>query len=393
VSGGRRYAMVTPNYYPRVCGIGDFSARFAMELLRRGHEVAIFSRNPVAPNPEAPNVEAHGVQGRLPLQIARHAAEAIRVYRPTDVLIQYTSQMWDAWRFGSVAALAVAWQARRAGARVTLFAHELFISFHPRPDLALAATSQHLQFAALLKLCDRVYVTTSTRADSIRDACRLLGVHAPGVIRVGANALPVERRRARGPTSPPRLGIFSTAAAGKRFDVVLDAFSQIAREFPKAELVLIGHLGPDGRPLVRQLLEGVARHPARDRVRLTGNLSLVDVGREIADLDIYLFPMSTGANTRSSTLPSALGCGLPTIATRGDDTDLALFRDGENIVFARGMSGAPFAEASLRLLRDPPFMTKIAGGARRLYDDHLSWSQIVERFLAHDLGDQGESTA
>jgi glycosyltransferase involved in cell wall biosynthesis len=92
--------------------------------------------------------------------------------------------------------------------------------------------------------------------------------------------------------------------------------------------------------------------------------------------------MSTGANTRSGTLPAALGARLATIATRGDETDRSLFLDGENIVFAREMSGAAFAEAALGLLRDPGWRARVAAGARRLYDEHLSWEATVERFLA-----------
>lgn len=375
----RRFALVTTNFHPRVCGIGDFSARFGAELLRRGHEVMVFSRGPVAPNPEAPEVAAQAVEGRLPAVIARNVADALRAFRPTDVLIQYTAQMWDAWRFGTFAPAFVAWQARRAGARVSLFAHELFFSFGTRPDVAIAAAAHRLELGALIALCDSVYVTTGTRAESIREACRWLGARPPGIMRVGANALPVERRR---PPGAPRLGIFSTAAAGKRFDVVLEAFERVVRELPDAELVLIGALGPAEHPLVRRVLDDVARHPAKDRIRLTGSLSLSDVSREIADLDVYLFPMSTGANTRSGTLPAALGARLPTIATRGEETDPGLFADGENIVFAREMSGAAFAEAALGLLRDPAWRARVAAGARRLYDEHLSWGGTVERFLA-----------
>lgn len=384
----RRFALVTTNFHPRVCGIGDFSARFGAELLRRGHEVAVFSRGPVAPNPEAPEVQAHAVEGRLPTAVARNVVEALRAFRPTDVLIQYTAQMWDAWRFGTFAPALVAWEARRLGARVSLFAHELFFSFASRPDLAVAAAAQRLELAALLPLCDTVYVTTGTRADSIKEACRWLGTRPPGIMRIGANALPVERRR---PPGPPRLGIFSTAAANKRFDVALEAFERVARELPDAELVLIGALGPPERPLVRRVLDDVARHPARDRIRLTGSLTLPEVSREIADLDVYLFPMSTGANTRSGTLPAALGARLPTIAIRGDETDPALFVDGENIVFAREMSGAAFADAALGLLRDPAWRARVAAGARRLYDEHLSWEATVAHFLA--AGPSGEMMA
>jgi glycosyltransferase involved in cell wall biosynthesis len=379
----RRFAFVTPNYHPRVCGVGDFSAHFAAELMRRGHEVAIFSRDPVGRNPQEQAVEAHGVPGRLPLVIARNVISALREYRPTDVLLQYTSQMWDAGRLGSVAPLAVASQARRAGARVTVVGHELFLAFQRRPDLFLGAATQRLQLAALLGLCDRVFVTTGTRAQLISTAAWALTGHGAGIVRVGPSALPAERWRPRDPARP-RLGVFSTASPGKRHDLVLDSFALVAHEMPEAELVLIGDLGPAERPHVKQVLEQVARHPAKDRIRLTGALPLEAIAREIADLDLYLAPMDTGANTRSSTLPTALGSALPTIAGIGEDTDLDLFRDGENVVLVPDMTAPAFAEAALRLLRDEGAMARIGAGARRLYDENLSWARIVDRFL----GDQ-----
>ena len=229
----RRFAIVAPNYYPRVCGVGDHSARLGSELARRGHEVVVFSREPVSRNPEAPDLEARAAPGRLPMVIARGIGDAIVASRPTDVLIQYTAQMWDAWRFGSPAVVWLARRARRAGAKVTLIAHELFVPWLGRPDLMLSALTQRVQMGALLKSCDHVLVTTETRAAQLSAACHLLGVPAPGVVRVGANALPVERRRPPRATMDstnyaPRVGVFSTAAVGKRFDVVLEAFARIA---------------------------------------------------------------------------------------------------------------------------------------------------------------------
>lgn len=371
-----------PNYHPRVCGIGDFSVRFARELVARGHDVAMFSRLPVGSHPEAPELPVHGFAGRSPAIIAREVLAALRTFRPTDVLLEFTAQMWDAWRFGNPAILWLVRRARQLGATVTLMAHELYIPFYRRPDLLVAATLQRLQFAALLRACDRTFVTTTSRVLAVRPVCRLLGVPDPAVVRVGASAVPAERARAGAPAvlSSPRLGIFSTAAAGKRFDVVLGAFDRISGEFPGCELVIIGALGSPEHPLVRRINDEIARHPGKDRIRVTGQLSLPEVAREIADLDLYLFTMEAGANTRSSTLPTALGSGLATVAVRGEDTDPELFRDDENVVFARDMTGEAFASAALGLLRDPLRMARVGEGGRRLYLEHLTWERIADDF-------------
>src|SRR5262252_6949690 len=162
MSAARRFVLVSPNYHPRVCGIGDHSARLGSELLRRGHEVTVCSRQPVERHPEAPEVEAVGVDGRLPTLIAEHVAAEIARRRPTDVILQYTAQMWDTWRFGTPALVWLAARARRAGARVTLVAHEPFVPWLARPDLALSAALQRLQLGALLKASHRFFLTTET---------------------------------------------------------------------------------------------------------------------------------------------------------------------------------------------------------------------------------------
>ena len=112
------------------------------------------------------------------------------------------------------------------------------------------------------------------------------------MLRVGANALPVTPQLRGTAEGRVRLGIFSTAAVGKRFDVALDCFARIAREFPAAELVLIGDFGPPDRPRVREIADMISRHPAKERIRITGKLSLPDVANEIRrSLDLYLFPI------------------------------------------------------------------------------------------------------
>jgi len=381
----RRFAIVSPNFYPRVCGVGDHSARLASELRQRGHEAMAFSRQPVARHPEAPDLDVRGAEGDHPMSLARRVAVAIHDYRPTDLLLQYTAQMWNTWRFGSPALVWLANQARRDGARVTLIAHELYVPWRVRPDLLAAALLQRAQFASLIKICHQVFVTTATRAALIAPACRLLRVPAPRVMRVGPNAVPITAaRRPDGPawSSGPRIGFFSTVTYGKRFDVVLGAFARLTPEFPAAELVIMGDLGPPNEPRVVAVLAEVEAHPARPRIRITGKLALRDIAAEMSKLDLYLFPMNTGANTRSGTLPVALGSGVPVVTVHGIETDDGFFRDDENVAFARALTAEAFTETSLRLLRDPVALRRIGEGGRQLYEAHISWPRIVDDLLA-----------
>jgi glycosyltransferase involved in cell wall biosynthesis len=377
-----RFAFICPNFYPRVCGISDYSVRLASELIRCGHEVRILSRAPAEAHPAAPALEFHSSSRRSPMFIAADLARAIATFHPTDVVLHYTAQMWDIWRFGSPALVWLAERARRTGASVTVVVHEPYIPWRLRPDLALGSFLQRLQLAALISRCDRSFVTTATRIEIVAPLARLVGAAPPAVTRVGPGAMPI-RRVIDGsrPSSAPRIGFFSTITRGKRFDVVLDAFAIVVRQIPGAELVILGDLGPEDHPGAVELRQTVSRHPAADRIRITGKLSLEAIAAEIAALDLYLFPMDTGANTRTSTLPVALGSGIPSVAIKGRETDGLIFRDGENIIFARDLTAAAFGEAALRLLGDTTLLSRVGAGARRIYDEHVSWEQIADRFL------------
>jgi glycosyltransferase involved in cell wall biosynthesis len=265
------------------------------------------------------------------------------------------------------------------GLRVALIAHELYTPWQWRPDLVLGAVALRLQLAAIMRSCDRVFATTETRLALVAGlAASLSPPRDARILRVGANALPALRRRVG---AGHRIGLFSTLAYGKNFDVVIGAFEIVLREFPDAELVLLGDFGRPGNRAGRALRERIDASPGRERIRVTGRLALSRVAETIAELDVYLFPMDTGANTRSGTLPVALGAGVPVVAISERETD-ALFVDGENVLFAEGLTDAAFARAASRLLRDPGLAERVGRGGRRLYDEHLSWQQIGDAFLA-----------
>jgi glycosyltransferase involved in cell wall biosynthesis len=374
----RRFAFVTPNFHPRTCGVGDFSMRLAQELQRREMAVKIFSRAPVETHPQGPDVAIAGADGATPLVIAERLRRHIEAFAPTDLVLQYTPQMLGASRFGSPATLWLARWGRRAGLNVVLVAHELFLPWRRRLDLVAGAALMRAQLALLLRAVDHAMVTMEMRLAEVRPLARLVGVSRPtGVVRIGTAALPVARARRPGRL---RLGVFSTLASTKRFDVVLEAFGLVHARHPLAELVLLGDLGRAEDPRYRALAEAIARQPGRDRIRVPGKLDLADVAREVSELDIYLFPMISGANTRTSTLPLALGTGVPVVATSSYETD-AIFVGDENLVVADDMTGEAFGRAVLRLADDAALAEHVATGGQTLYKRHLSWERVADQFL------------
>jgi len=353
--------------------------RLAEELSRRGFEAAVFTRGPAEPNPAAPTVPVTGVSGPLPLVVAARIRRELERFAPTDLIIQYTPQMFDAWRWGSAATLWLALEARRKRVNVVVLAHELFLSWSTRPDLAVGAALLRAQFATIAKLADHVLVTVDARAHRVAGWLRAAGVKPTvGVVRVGSPAVPVARSA---PPADLHLGTFSTLGVGKRFDVVLDCFKLVLAQRPGAQLTLLGDFGQPGDTRRNELEQAVASHPGRDRIRLLGRQPLSVIAQEVADLDVFLFPMNTGANTRSSTLPLALGSALPVVATNGAETD-DIFVDGHNVVFAGALQGDSFAAATLRIANDPALGKRVSQGAAALYRDHLSWQRIGDRLLA-----------
>ena len=170
----------------------------------------------------------------------------------------------------------------------------------------------HLQLAAVLTAAHRLLVTVERRAHQVSALAGAVGRgDRIGVVRVGPGALPVKKVARAGRRL--RLGTFSTFGRDKRFDALLDCFRIVHARRPDAELVILGDLGADSDPRLRAFRRAIAEHPAAANIRTPGKQDLATIAGEIAELDVYLFPMHTGANTRSSTLPVALGTGLPVV--------------------------------------------------------------------------------
>jgi glycosyltransferase involved in cell wall biosynthesis len=337
----------------------------------------VLTRAPAEPHPAAPEVPVVRFDGG-PRAIGRAILGWLDSNLGHEVIVQYTPQMQGASRFGSMAIPRLVRALRSRGIAVTVLAHELCLPWGARPDQLASAVTQRLQLAACARNASRFAVTTGTRVSLVEGWFRFVpGTPPVRLVPIGSPVTPV-------PWNPSpqglRIGTFSTLSVGKRFDVVLDAFARIAREAPDAELWLLGDMLTRQDQMTRDFLDAVASHPATDRIHIPGKQPLDAVAATVASFHAFLFPMDTGANTRSSTLPLALGSGVPVVAIRGPETD-DVFQDGRNVLFARALSGQAFSDSVLRLRMEPALAASLSQGARALHDRHLGWPTIVDALL------------
>lgn len=112
----------------------------------------------------------------------------------------------------------------------------------------------------------------------------------------------------------------------KRHHVLIEAFAQLRRSWPAAQLVIIGSAQPDASCAAR-LHDQVAALGLQDTVQFVGNLPPGDVAQWLRASD--LFALATAREGCCNAVLEALAVGVPVVTTPvGDNAEFV--RNGEN---------------------------------------------------------------
>jgi glycosyltransferase involved in cell wall biosynthesis len=161
--------------------------------------------------------------------------------------------------------------------------------------------------------------------------------------------------------------------AKKGLDILVPAFEQIARSSPHVSLVIAGTVDA---AYARQFEGLLSENSARDRIRLTGNVSGADKARLLAGASIFVL------TSHSEGLPvavlEALSAGLPVVITPGCNLP-------EVAAAHAGIEVAPevqsTAAALMTLVADPELRSEMGSNARKLARESFSWQGVARRVL------------
>ncbi|MFK0266496.1 glycosyltransferase family 4 protein [Streptomyces angustmyceticus] len=220
--------------------------------------------------------------------------------------------------------------------------------FAPRRALRIAqehlrhdAHSKRLraELARHYRTLDALVTTTEADAAVYRARMPLPGVRVLAV----PNIVPA-------PAGPPSEGTAKVIAAagrlvrGKRFDLLIEAFSAVAAKHPEWRLRI--HGGGAERAQLQELIDGLG---LGERAELTGPRSPIEA--EFAKASIVA--SASDAESFGMTLVEAMRCGVPVVSTDCPLGPAEIIHDGtDGLLVPRG-DGQALSGALLRLIEDP----------------------------------------
>jgi glycosyltransferase involved in cell wall biosynthesis len=203
-----------------------------------------------------------------------------------------------------------------------------------------------------------------------------------GPVVVVPNAVP---RVGAGPTGPSVAepgdsGRFTIGFAGrwapeKGIGTLIEAFARVAREEPRAKLVLLG----DGE--ARAAIEGrVAALGLEERIELTGWLPRAEVERRLRDVAVQAVP-SLWEEPFGLVAAEALMRGTPVVASDAGGLSEVVEHERTGLTVPPGDVDA-LAEALLRVLRDRGNAARLAREGHRIAGERHSEDLWLDRMIA-----------
>ena len=159
----------------------------------------------------------------------------------------------------------------------------------------------------------------------------------------------------------------------KNMDLLVDAFERLARDEPRACLLLIG----DG-PSREGAAAGFTAHGLADRVHFAGLTPYTDVPNVIAAADVFV--TASVSEVHPLVVMEALAAGLPAIGIHSPGVG-DIIEDGVT-GFLTNESAEEFSAAMRTLATDPVLLARMSAAARTAAGDY-DIRPMADRLLAH----------
>jgi len=344
-----RVALVGDEYPPVTGGAAVYAKELALHLSRLGVEVVVYTRE----GAEEGEVEVRRLRGFGLLNRSlspRLFAELRRELRSGGFSVVHGTDMYSPL---SLAALRF---AKGAGLPSVITCH----SVHRSSGLWRAV---HLPLTLLLRRADRVIAVS----EASRGFCVCLGVPEekvrvvpngvdPSLFHEGVDGLWFRRRLGVGDGG--KLVVAAMRLVRRKGPyLLLEAFSELAEEFPGLRLAVAGE-GPEEEGMKRRVRE----RGLEGKVEFLGPLPHEEVAALMAGADLFVLPSFVEACPLAAM--EAMAVGTPVVCPRAGGM-LEFGKDGYNCLMFRPGDPSSLREAMARVLSDGGLARALRRGGLR----------------------------
>jgi len=358
--------IVTPNFPPEICGIGDYSS-FLYQNFKENEvdtHVITFADAP------ALNPEIH----HLKLADKRSIAAWLKCLKPPaevkNVIIQYEPYSFS--RIGIPLYLIYVFAILKIkGYPVSVMFHEVATRLYTSNPKKIAVSLLQLSISYFLTAISTVR-TTSTSFNA-----KQLKPYQFELLPIPSNFTKKTNRTDDTPLVV--IGCFANRV-DQFFAEVID---QIL-EKNLGTVYLIGKQKKENEEIWQK--HHFYNNP---KVVLTGTLSSTEIEKVFDQLTIFVHMEKIdeagrgGASLKNGTLAAALNWGLPVITSRGDMTDERYLQHKNNIFFVNDpFSGSDWLSAIVQITSNLALSNEMSKNASRFYEENLSWKTIIQKYIA-----------
>lgn len=372
-----QWHLVTSEFPPDVCGVGDQSFLLAKGLTEAGDEVHVYTKTTEMEPPDVPGVHVHQVFRNYGRQDLQRLGEKLDGHpAPRRLLVQWVPHGYG---FRSLNLTLAYWLFRRGRTgddAIELIVHEPGLGWRSRDGLHLLAAGVHrVMLALVLRGARRAWVTIPAWIGRARPYARrglaIKWLPASSPVPVVEDARRVLAIRQQFSTASGLIGIFGKRPVSDReFEKTV---VEILRRRPGAAFVLMGSGSDDAASAIRR------RHPQfTERIHATGTISSREVSLTIQACDVMLQLYPDGVNARRSSLLSSLAHGAAIVTNEGEHTE-TMWRESGAVVLVNGGDSEAVIRAVDALLADSDLRRRLAAGARDLYASEYQLSHVISR--------------
>jgi len=178
------------------------------------------------------------------------------------------------------------------------------------------ALSHRAALPTVVRHCDALAVTSERRASWL--ATRQWLPRRPVVFVPVFSNLPPAAAEAIHEKYSPSIGVFGFGGPGVDVELVAGALATLRGRGRKVRLVLIGAPGPNGAA-ARRWWQALEDRGSLSALRFTGVQAPRELARELARVDVLVFPDRSGPDSRRTTLAAGLALGRAVLAVDGPE--------------------------------------------------------------------------